>query len=271
MSKVKFRYIEDKTKQYVICDTNVWYSLAQGKFEKLDEVQLIPTLLSLAELATSEAMAYELKLYQDVLKTVYEKGGPILPTNPFDFVLHNHDPNYPLNNDIVKNILTDFTEVLRRDIPQEAELDEETKEKIIKSCQERRGATGEFADFGTDKLGEIRKNINKEVGKKEHLKIDPSEINKEMMKAVLNEHVKDLDYEIDFEEFDWNKIELFMTVTEIYFKKLEITKGMKMHPNDAVDWLNMLYVTPDDKYLTFEKSWRGYIENNDRIKHYLYK
>lgn len=271
MNKVKFRYFEDKTKPHVICDTNVWYYIVQGKFNKPNDILLIPTSLSLAELATSEAMAYELKLYQDVLKAVHEKGGPILPIDPFDFVLHNHDPNYPLNNDIVKNILSDFTEVLRRDIPQEAELKEETKEKIIKSCQERRGATGEFADFGTDKLNDIRKSINTGVGKKEHLKVDPYVINKEMLKAFLNEHVKDLDYEIDFNKFDWNRIELFMTVTENFLKKLETTRDMKVHPNDAVDWLNMLYVTPDDMYLTFEKSWRGYIENDDRIKHYLYK
>lgn len=170
MTPVKFKYTKGKTKPYVICDTNVWYNLAQGSFEKPEEVLLIPTTLSLAELATSEVMAHELKFYQDVINAVYKKGDQIIPIDPFDFVLSNHDPNYPIDNTIAKKILTDFTEILKRDIPEGAKLDEKLKEKIIKSCQERRCATGEFADFGIDKLGEIRKSINKGIGKKEHLK-----------------------------------------------------------------------------------------------------
>jgi len=34
MGKVKFNYTEDKTKPHVICDTNVWYNIAQGKFDR---------------------------------------------------------------------------------------------------------------------------------------------------------------------------------------------------------------------------------------------
>jgi len=216
-------------------------------------------------------MAHAIRFYQDVLKAVYENCGPIIPINPFDFVLHNHDSNYPIDHRVTEKVLTDFTEILKRDIPEDAQLDEETKSKIIEDCQQSRGATGEFADFGTKKLAGIRKNINKGVGQKEHLKVDPTEINREMVKAFFNEHVKDMVYTIDFETFDWSRIELFMIVTENFFKKLETTKDMKIHPNDAVDWFNILYVTPEDQYLTCETSWRNYILSDNRIEHYLYR
>lgn len=61
----------------------------------------------------------------------------------------------------------------------------------------------------------------------------------------------------------------FMIVTEIYFKKLETTKGMKIKGNDIVDWFNIMYVSQADKYLTFDNKWRNYILNDDRIKDYL--
>ena len=69
---------------------------------------------------------------------------------------------------------------------------------------------------------------------------------------------------------DWNLLELFLAVTEYFFKKLETTKNMKVQQNDVTDWLNMLYVEPGDKYLTFEISWKNYILNDPRISHYYY-
>ena len=76
-------------------------------------------------------------------------------------------------------------------------------------------------------------------------------------------------YKINWDKFDWSSIELFMIVTEIYFKKLETTKDMKVKGNDIVDWFNIMYVSQDDKYLTFDNKWRNYILYDDRIKHYL--
>ncbi len=268
---IKFNYINDMTKPSVICDTNVWYGIANGTFKKPNNISLIPTSLTLVELASTEAMAYDIKLYCSVIKGIYDNCGPIIPVNPFDFILSNHDSDYPADDSLTKKVLEDFTQVLKIDISKKIELDEKTQNKIIEECQKTRSATIDFANFGTENLMKIRKNINKGVGKKDHLKVDPSEINKEMLKSFLNEHVKDKDYTINFENFEWENVELFLIVTEIFFKKLETTKDMKFKPNDAVDWLNMLYVTQNDQYLTFEKSWRSYIENDERIKHYLYE
>ena len=61
-----------------------------------------------------------------------------------------------------------------------------------------------------------------------------------------------------------------MICTELYFKKLEVTKGMKIRSNDIVDWFNLLYVSPEDKYLTFDDRWRNFILNDERISHYLF-
>lgn len=124
--------------------------------------------------------------------------------------------------------------------------------------------------MGNDDLIELRKRINIGLGAKAHLEIDTSEINKEMMKSILGEYALTNNYKINWDKFDWSRIELFMTVTEIFFKKLETTKGMKIKANDIVDWFNLLYVSPDDKYLTFDDRWRNFILNDERIRDYMF-
>ena len=128
-----------------------------------------------------------------------------------------------------------------------------------------------FAEYSNSKIGKIRSNINQGIGQKEHLKIDTTLINQEMVKSIFNEHVKVRNYTINWETFEWERIDLFMIVTQNFFAKVETTKGMKIKANDAIDWLNILYTSPNDKYLTIDGAWRGYIENDERISHYLYK
>lgn len=269
---VTFNYVESKSEDlHVVCDTNVWYNIANGTFTKPENISLIPTLLTLVELSTSETMASAINLFQNVIRSVYENSGPIIPLNPFDFVLKNHDENYPFHDDTaIKNVLKAFSLVLSKEVPENTILTIEDRNKLIESCKEDRKPTVEFARFGNENLEQIRTNINKGVGKKEHSKIDTKDINREMVKSILSDHAQKVNYTIDFENFDWTQIEFFMVVTENYFRKLETTKGMKIQPNDAVDWFNMLYVTPKDKYLTFEKSWRKIIQDDERTSTYLF-
>jgi hypothetical protein len=268
-AKVKITRIYEYEKPLVICDTNVWYEIANEKFNKPDKVLLIPTSFSLEELATSKLMAHHTKYFQHVVKSIYDNCGPIIPFNPFEFVLNSLDSEYKINDDQTVSLLNGFSELLSRKIDDE-EIDEELKGKIIKDCEDSRKPTFDFANFGNDEINIVRKNINIGIGKKEHVKEDSTEINKQMLMAMFNACAKLKNYTINWNNFDWNQIELFMVVTEIYFKKLETTKDMKISSNDVVDWFNLLYVTPNDKYLTFDDKWRNYILGDDRIKHYLY-
>jgi hypothetical protein len=269
MAKVNIKKVYHFEKPLVICDTNVWYKIADNVFTKPDDVLLIPTSFSLEELATSKLMVHNTKYYQNVIKTIYENCGPIIPNNPFDFVLNNFDSEYKLNDKKTEMLLNGFSELLSRKV-EDVEIDEELKNKILKDCEDSRRPTFEFAHFGNEEIFKIRKNINKGIGIKEHLKEDSTAINEQMFIEILNTYSKAKEYNIKWNNFNWNQIELFMIVTEIYFNKLETTKDMKISPNDLVDWLNLLYVRPQDKYLTFEDKWRNFIINDERIKHYLY-
>lgn len=270
--KIKFNKVYNDPKTLVICDTNVWYGFNQGTPTIIsDEFTLTPTFLTLVELGTSEVMVHDLKLFQNTIKSVYENGGPIIPLNPVDYVLSQQLPDYPIIDGGIKKLLKDFSYILSLDINDETKIDDELKREILISCKTDRKATVDFAEYGNSKIDEIRKNINLGIGRKQHIKIDTSKTNQEMIKSIFNEHAKEREYTIDWDRFNWNKIDLFMKVTESFFKKVETTKGMKIKPNDAIDWLNMLYVSPVDKYLTLEDPWRTYIEQDDRIKQYLFQ
>ncbi len=268
---VKFSIVEKVFQTQIICDTNVWYGFSQNKPTNInDNHRLIPTFMTLLELATSEVVVHDMKLFQNTIKAVYEKSGPIITLDPIDYVLSQQDPKYPTTDRGIKELLEYFSYFLSRKIYDQTEVDDKLKKKIIEKCKLERKACLEFAEFANSKTDKIRRSINTGIGKKKHLKIDISDLIKEMIKSIFNEHVKDNGYIIDWDKFDWNMIRLFMTVTEIFFKKVEVTKDMKIHPNDAIDWFNILYVRSNDKYLTLEGSWRKYIEEDNRIKQYLY-
>ena len=69
MAKVRIRKVYVKEKPHVICDTNVWYSMASSQFGKPDDVLLVPTAFSLEELATSTMMAKHPK-FDEILETL---------------------------------------------------------------------------------------------------------------------------------------------------------------------------------------------------------
>ncbi|AZQ58098.1 hypothetical protein EJ994_04475 [Maribacter sp. MJ134] len=270
MAKTKLKIVYKKQKPYIICDTNVWYEMSTGNYEKPDGFDLIPTSFSLVELSASQAMVEEPKFYQDTIKMIYKNCGPIIPENPFDYILQNQFEDYtPQDSKDLVQMLSAFGDLMNREIKEGSTIDNETKQKVIEECQKQRGHSQSLAAIANQDLQELRKNINKGIGKKKHLEIDPSEVNKQMVISFLNNYTKQTNYKINWNKFDWSAIELFMIVTEIYFKKLETTKDMKVKGNDIVDWFNIMYVSQGDKYLTFDNKWRNYILNDDRIKDYL--
>ena len=248
MAKTKFKIVDKKEKPYIICDTNVWYEMSANMFKKPDEFDLIPTSFSLVELATSQSMAEQPKFFQNTVKIIYDNCGPIIRENPYDYILQKQFGDYKAeSNDIVYKVLDGFGNLMNRHIKGDDDIDDKVKQKIIEECRNERGVT-----------------------QKEHLKIDSNEINRKMFMSLVNQYASIKKYHVDWSKFDWSMIDLFMICTELYFKKLEVTKGMKIRSNDIVDWFNLLYVSPEDKYLTFDDRWRNFILNDERISHYLF-
>jgi hypothetical protein len=110
MARTKMEIVYKKEKLYIICDTNVWYEMSANKLDKTSEYNLIPTAFSLVELATSQAMIEEPKFYQNTIKMIYDNCGPIIPENPFDYILQNQFGDYnPKDDGAIDQVLPSFS------------------------------------------------------------------------------------------------------------------------------------------------------------------
>lgn len=261
----------NSSKQRVICDTNVWYNIAIGNFIPPADVVLVPTSFTLFELVSTEKIASDPKLIQKVILAIRKYGRSIIPVNPYDFVIMNHDSSFKGDDKLTFKMLEEFSKVVNMDMSGEFELDSDLKKRISEQCKISREANENFANYCNDKLPELRKKIRATTGIKAHLMEDTSTRIKTMVLGFFTNYVKEQNINFDPEKIDEKNINLFLKVTENFFKHLETTKNMKVDVNDAIDWLNMLYVRPGDKYLTFEKSWKRYITEDSRIKDYLYQ
>ena len=136
------------------------------KFLKPKVFDLIPTSLSLEEIVSSQAMVEEPKFYQDTIRMIYDNCGPIIPENPFDYVLQNQYGDYKPNKNNISKVLNSFGELMEKDIKSDSKIDAKTKQKIIEECQKQRGVTNDFAEIGNNDLLILRKRINTGIGKK---------------------------------------------------------------------------------------------------------
>jgi hypothetical protein len=144
-------------KEKVICDTNVWYGIATNIYTPDSESILIPTSFSLYEIVSTELIASNPHLIQNVVKAVKNYGREIIPVNPFDFIISNYDSNYQGDTSITHSILNEFSNLLNINMDDDFKVAADIKNKIIESAKASRSATYDFAAFGTEQIRIIHK------------------------------------------------------------------------------------------------------------------
>ena len=107
---------------------------------------------------------------------------------------------------------------------------------------------------------DVKKGIKKgEVSKSAYWSHDHSDF----AKYVLSDLVQNMSipkYSIP-NDFDWDKIELFIKVFERFLKEIIMTKKV-VKANDWYDVFNLIYVRKGDKYWTNEKYWLRLIDDS---------
>tara|TARA_R110002020_G_scaffold214594_6_gene421655 strand:+ start:683 stop:1459 length:777 start_codon:yes stop_codon:yes gene_type:complete len=256
----------------VICDTNVWYEIASGKFVPPLEVELIATEFSVYEFVSTEVAVHDVLLLQKAVKSFFRFASGIISVDPFYHFLSNSLGRFDTEESLLsKNMNRTLNEFLAMDFSKKPIIPQDTAQNVIKESQEQREIRVQYAEFLNSILPEKRKKINREVGKNEYLKGDQSEIIRDLVYRCTINYLKTKNDSVSLEELNWNSIEFFLRVTENFYKKLDTTRDMKFKPNDVTDWLNLLYVRPSMKYLTFEKKWRTLILEDPKTTDYLFQ
>lgn len=255
----------------VICDTNVWYEIASGKFLPPSNIELLATEFSVYELVSSEVAVHDVLLLQKAIKSIYDYSSGIISVDPFYYFLRNSLDRFDLDESVLsKNMKRTFNEMLNMDFSQNPIIPNDIANQVIKKSREQREIRVQYAEDLNSILPEKRKKINLEIGKEVYLKNDQSEIIRGLVFKWTSNYLKTKNDTVDQNQLNWENIDLFLRVTENFHKKLDTTKEMKFKPNDVTDWLNLLYVEPGMKYLTFEKKWKTLILEDPKTKDYLF-
>lgn len=93
----------------VICDTMIWYGLANEsiKLEESNDIKLIATGINIQELSSSENLYKNPQLIMNVLNTMYKHHSGIIEYDPWDYILtFNVNVHYePISRDWhIKNL-----------------------------------------------------------------------------------------------------------------------------------------------------------------------
>jgi hypothetical protein len=256
----------------VICDTNVWYEIASGKFIPQPGVKLIATEFSVYEFVSTEVAVHDVLLLQKAVKSIFEFASGIISVDPFYHFLSNSLDKFDMEESLLfRNMNRTFNEFLNMDFSNNRIISQDTALEVIKKSRENRVERVRYAEFFNSILPEKRKRINLEIGRNEYLKSDQSEVIRNLVYKWTSNYLKTRNESVAMDELNWSSIDLFLRVTENFYKKLDTTKDMKFKPNDVTDWLNLLYVEPGMKYLTFEKKWRTLILDDPKTKDYLFQ
>ncbi|OQA90529.1 MAG: hypothetical protein BWY27_00770 [Bacteroidetes bacterium ADurb.Bin234] len=259
-------------KQKIICDTLIWYNIANGniKKEELKDLYLIGTAVNIAEIARSSHLNKDkINLLQEVIDALTNYHDIIYVSNPYDHIISIFYPSFEPNNNYTNNMLNDFEKVL-----QIRDFDNIDWEEINKHRQYLNNKRQEYSDIVNEILMVSREHIKFNHLKKKHKNCNFKDTWKSfIIKIIANYSKREYNHEFIIKEDDirWSRLDFFLSVWDEYFKCLDIETNRKFHNNDWEDLFNLVYVQPGFKYSTRENKFLEIIKNNRDISNYLYE
>jgi hypothetical protein len=254
--------------QRIICDNNVWYKIGNGEVSpnEFKNIRLIATYLNLLEIGSTENLLKDFKEVKSACNAILTYADEIWLLNPIEYLIQLGQENYKgylsdgqFKLDKVKNFvsLNDDHISAKVNSPKFKPRVEKFDEPLLLST-----------NFINEVSGQINANIRSSYGKKAHRKIDKVPEIKDLVKSMVSQ--SGIDYNIDWESYNWEKIDLFLNTMAEYFRELELSQ-MKMDKNDWADIFNLIYVNPNDMAWTFEeKKWAKIMKSNERFSHYFW-
>ena len=255
----------------IICDTTIWYDIAEGKIkpEEISKLKLIGTALNIIEIASTPHLFDNFELVKLTIKALQKHHFIINSRNPFDHFISIFDSSFKPNDEYVVNLLNDFEKIDTIDNCNDLSLEDWD---IV------------FAKTGARK-DYIRRVVNDALLqsqtfiKDNHLKKNYSSNSykdswKPFFIFLISEYYRNIYNEeiiIAKNDMNWNRLDFFITAWDEYFKHLEIEDGSKFKRNDWYDLWNLVYVQPECKYWTSEKrSWAKLLKENKDLKPYMF-
>jgi hypothetical protein len=256
----------------IICDTNIWYNLANNHFEsyKIVGLQLIGTSVTVHEISETSHLVKNLDLVKRVAKAFLDYNSGIMVLNPFEYLIYLFNPGYIPNDNKTRGLLEEFRILIGTDLK---DISSKNIDRAKEMINNRKKSDKEVVDYINSGLPQIRENIKRIEGKFVHRKKDFTHLWKQLISDLVQIYSREncnKEYTLNDDVKIWNRFECFILVWEAYFKTLEIEKR-NLERNDWADLINFVYVQPGDKYWTFEKKWNMILNQHSRLQKYLFE
>lgn len=256
--------------QTVICDTNIWYDLAENRkdIDRLGGVELIATSVNITEIASAPYLVSDIGLIARTANAMHKYNHKVVISNPMEYLISLFHWEYEPNTVTERRLLEGFNTLMNidlNDIPAQNIVDTERQIKEVLDSQ------NELASRINNGLQKIRQNIKRHEGKEKYRKIDFIDKWKEYFSELVLEYSKqhcDKEYKLDINDKAWDQLEFFLYTWEYYFKNNLEIGNWKFDKNDWGDLFNLVYVCPGYKYWTSELKWNRIFDINERLKKY---
>ncbi|MCC5931058.1 MAG: hypothetical protein JJU28_17560 [Cyclobacteriaceae bacterium] len=247
----------------IICDTNIWYGIADGTIpeNRLNpKYKYVATFNCIDELSKTHNLLQCPDLVRKAIQKMftYSKHHAIFePPAIYLKEIGLHDYFY----DVFSNHsqIIQFTEL----IAQGHSIDKAKEQEYKALLEKRREKLKEIASFFNDRAKIIKPNIKDKV---KHRKEDTTAINRDFINKIVAHQTNS---EGLSENFDWRELELFEKTLKVFFNRIE-TGAHIFRENDVYDLFLLVYVNPRRKIWTNEKFWLDLIKEAKMDK-YLYR
>jgi len=258
----------------IICDTNIWYDLGEGRISYPRE-PLVCTYTSIREIGCKK----DIRKARRAISAINEFASVFYFEDAFSMMLRKLGFTSQMNLPSGKmRVWEQLKSILNLTEDQITEIDNKIKEDLkadhfIESplFLDAKKATEEVNDL----LTQVKANIKKNKLKSYRLTEDTTEQTKQLMVSCLNCYLEEKRMDpinIEPSNSKWSTLELIVEAWSDFCKKLELNKNnKKITLNDFSDLWNMAYVGSSDLYWTVDTEWPQIMKANPKLNKYLFQ
>lgn len=247
----------------IICDTMIWYGLADGTLKLPDEskYKLVCTYLSFTELTLSPNNFKQLSQVKRIMNKIFEIKPEFITETPMEFASNKVENKLPVEFDVEDDFIFMYSKQLFH-YDEENLKDDVLKEHLEFIVRRRKENFEDHSEF----LNDFYKKDGLKVLFKKYLSIeDEVEMSQKLFANELSNYNEKI---YSYKDIKSYLFEFYINIRGRYTRNL-MTSGMKSNSNDHNDLINMIYVQPKDKYWTLEKRWLS-IAKETNMNKYLF-
>jgi hypothetical protein len=243
--------------QKIICDTNIWYGIAEGKIDKssLEGLNLVLTFNTLVEFACTDLLYKKPLFVREAIRASLLYSNIKDLRSSFDVISETLVQNH--ENDLSEGFFL-WEEGRYYTRMKDKDIYGRMSNEMIAAINNRQNEIQSVCDhINNEQLPKIRNNLDNKGDKKTHAARNMVKPTIEFYKFLLSLKNENLAF---VENPETKKIDTLIQGTIAFFKDLELRSDRKFRRNDWFDMMNLAYIDNEKTlYWTKDGPWKNLI------------